>query len=111
MDARDLALVQGIDHTRTTLRRWNRKPARVLLRWGAASLLVAALLLVAVWLVAEAATPEAKKLLDEFVPIHFKNTKALLKDLSEKEKETLSQIASPPVYESAGQKLRFEWNT
>jgi MarR family transcriptional regulator, 2-MHQ and catechol-resistance regulon repressor len=37
-------------------------------------------------------TPEAKKLLDEFVPIHFKNTKALLKDLSEKEKETLSML-------------------
>jgi stage II sporulation SpoM-like protein len=58
MDAQDLALVQGLDHTRTTLTRWNRQPLPVLLRWGAASLLVTALLLVAVWLVAEASTPD-----------------------------------------------------
>jgi Stage II sporulation protein M len=59
MDARELALVRGIDDTRATLRRWNRQPAPVLLRWGAASLLVAALLLVAVLVVAEAATPDS----------------------------------------------------
>lgn len=58
MDARQLALVQGIDDTRTTLARWNSRPAPVLLRWGAASLLVAALLLVAVLVVAETATPD-----------------------------------------------------
>jgi hypothetical protein len=58
MDARELALVRGIDDTRATLTRWNRRPAPVLLRWGLASLAVALVLLGIVWLVALTTTPD-----------------------------------------------------
>jgi hypothetical protein len=58
MDARELALVRGVDDTRATLARWNGRPAPVLLRWGLASLVVTIALLGAVWLVALATTPD-----------------------------------------------------
>lgn len=58
MDAQDLALVRGMDDTRATLARWNLAPGPVLLRWSLASLGVAAVLLVAVWVVASLATPD-----------------------------------------------------
>jgi hypothetical protein len=42
-----LALVQGWDDTKATLRAWNARPAAVLLPWAVASVLVAAGLLLA----------------------------------------------------------------
>ena len=47
-----------MDDTRATLARWNLAPGPVLLRWSLASLGVAAVLLVAVWVVASLATPD-----------------------------------------------------
>jgi hypothetical protein len=58
MDANDLAVVQGLGDTRATLTRWNLAPGRVLVRWSLASLAVAGVLLVAVWVVASLTTPD-----------------------------------------------------
>lgn len=52
MQVNDLALVRGIGPTRATLARWNLAPGPVLRAWSLGSLLVAVLLLLAVWLVA-----------------------------------------------------------
>lgn len=54
----DLVLVQGMDRTRAALRAWNAHPGRVLRPWVGLSLLVACGLLLAVYLVAKAATPD-----------------------------------------------------
>jgi hypothetical protein len=54
----ELALVQGWDETRRTLRAWGRRPLRVVGAWAAGSLAVAALLLLATWLVATVTTPD-----------------------------------------------------
>ncbi len=48
MDASAYALVQGVRHTRSTLRTWQRQPWRILLRWTAGSTLAALGLLAAV---------------------------------------------------------------
>jgi hypothetical protein len=56
--AEELALVQGWDDTRAALRRWNAAPANVLAPWAVGSLVVAAALLVATWLVAVAVAPD-----------------------------------------------------
>lgn len=58
MQVQDLTLVRGMGDTRSTLARWNAAPLPVLLRWSAASVGVAVLLLSAVWLVATLATPD-----------------------------------------------------
>jgi multisubunit Na+/H+ antiporter MnhC subunit len=63
MDHRDLALVQGLDHTRATLRRWNAAPGRVVGLWALCSLLIAAALLYLVWAVSHRATPDTRALL------------------------------------------------
>jgi hypothetical protein len=55
MTVHDLALVRGIGPTRATLTRWNAAPGPVLRAWSLGSLAIAALLLLAVWLVALAA--------------------------------------------------------
>jgi len=55
----DLVLVQGMDDTRATLRAWNERPLVVLLPWAALSFAVACGLLLAVYLVAKAATPDS----------------------------------------------------
>lgn len=52
MQVSDLALARGIGPTRATLARWNARPGAVLGAWSLASIAVAALLLLAVWLVA-----------------------------------------------------------
>jgi hypothetical protein len=56
--AEELALVQGWADTRRALVRWRREPARVLRPWVLGSLAVAVALLVVVWLVGSAATPD-----------------------------------------------------
>lgn len=52
MKAEHLAVVQGWDDTRATLRRWNANPWPALGRWALGSLAVTALLLVATWVIA-----------------------------------------------------------
>jgi hypothetical protein len=52
----ELALVQGLSHTRSTLERWNAAPWRTLRGWLAGSLAVALLLLLAVLVVADNST-------------------------------------------------------
>jgi hypothetical protein len=59
MTHRDLALVQGIDHTRATLRRWNAAPARVVGRWALGSFLVGCALLYIVWAISHRVAPDA----------------------------------------------------
>lgn len=56
--ANDYVLVQGIKDTRGALERWQRDPGPVLRSWFAWSLLVAAGLLTAVWVVATVASPD-----------------------------------------------------
>jgi hypothetical protein len=63
MDHPELALVQGLDHTRATLRRWNAAPGRVVSLWALWSLLIAAALLYLVWAVSHRATPDTRPLL------------------------------------------------
>jgi len=53
-----LALVQGWDDTRATLRRWQARPLPIIGRWALASLGVATLLLAATWVVAVLALPD-----------------------------------------------------
>src|SRR3978361_87024 len=53
-----LALVQGWDDTKTTLRAWRGRPSMVLRPWAAASLVVAVGLLLATWAVAALRAPE-----------------------------------------------------
>ena len=63
MKPSELALVQGIDVTRATLRRWNAAPSRIVVRWTLGSLCIAVGLLAAVWTVAQLVTPDTSRLL------------------------------------------------
>jgi len=63
MSHRDLALVQGLDHTRATLRRWNGAPWRVVGLWALGSLAVSAALLYLVWAISHRVTPDTRELL------------------------------------------------
>lgn len=58
MSHRDLALVQGIDDTRATLRRWNAAPWRVVGGWALGSFLVGCALLYVVWAISHRVTPD-----------------------------------------------------
>jgi hypothetical protein len=58
MHHRDLALVQGLDHTRATLRRWNAAPARVVAPWMLGSFVIACALLYVVWAISHRVTPD-----------------------------------------------------
>jgi hypothetical protein len=58
MNARKLALAEGMDDTRATLRRWNDAPGPVVARWAGWSLLVACGLLYVVWAVSHRVTPD-----------------------------------------------------
>ncbi len=61
--ASELALVQGIAHTKETLAAWRARPWPVLATWFAASFLVAIGLLAGVLLVASQTTPQASDIL------------------------------------------------
>ena len=52
MKAEELAVVQGWDDTRATLRRWNANPGPVAVSWALGSLAVTATLLTLTWVVA-----------------------------------------------------------
>jgi hypothetical protein len=54
----DLVLVQGMRDTRVALREWNERPGKVLWPWIALSAAIACGLLLAVYLVAKATTPD-----------------------------------------------------
>lgn len=54
----DLALVQGLTHTRATLRRWNATPWPVLREWLAGAGAITLGLLVAVWAIGSLSTPD-----------------------------------------------------
>jgi stage II sporulation SpoM-like protein len=58
MDPSRLALVQGIDDTRRTLRAWNDRPWPVVRGWVLGALAVAVVLLAGVWVVAAMTTPD-----------------------------------------------------
>jgi hypothetical protein len=62
MNTNELVLVQGMDATKATLRRWNSDPWPVLRAWIAWSLVTAITLLAAVWVVARASAPDATPL-------------------------------------------------
>jgi hypothetical protein len=59
----DLVLVQGMRDTRVALDEWNENPGRVLWPWVGLSFAVACSLLLAVYAVAKAATPDSTILL------------------------------------------------
>ena len=62
MNAEQMALVQGWGHTKSALREWNARPARVLVPWALWSLAVAVLLLLATWVIAKLSTPDTTRL-------------------------------------------------
>jgi hypothetical protein len=63
MNPRRLAFVQGIDHTRTTLRRWKGAPARVVGLWLIGALAISAALLYVVWAISHRVTPDPTPML------------------------------------------------
>jgi hypothetical protein len=62
MKTNELVLVQGMDATKATLRRWNANPWPVLRGWFVWSLITAAGLLVAVYVVAQVSQPDPSRL-------------------------------------------------
>jgi Stage II sporulation protein M len=58
----EFALVQGLRDTRGALARWNARPGPILRDWFAGALVVACCLLLAVWAVASATTPDVTPL-------------------------------------------------
>jgi hypothetical protein len=65
MDASAYALVHGLRSTRATLDGWRTRPWPIVRTWFLGSLAVAVVLLVAVWLIASAATPHGGLALDQ----------------------------------------------
>jgi hypothetical protein len=55
----ELALVQGMDDTRATLRRWHAAPLAALRPWTCGAAAISVALLLAVWVVSHIATPDA----------------------------------------------------
>lgn len=58
MQTEDLALKQGLSHTRSALEKWWADPRPVLLAWGAAAAAIGVLMLVGVTLIATAVEPD-----------------------------------------------------
>jgi hypothetical protein len=54
----ELALVRGWEDTRATLRRWRSRPLATLAPWALGSLAIAALLLIATWVIATVSRPD-----------------------------------------------------
>ena len=70
MAGSDLALVQGMAHTRAALRRWNAAPWPVLRGWLICAGAITAGLLLAVWVIGAVATPDAARVsLPDEVPV------------------------------------------
>jgi Stage II sporulation protein M len=62
MNTNELVLVRGMADTKATLRRWNDDPWPVIRGWVGWSVLTAAGLLLAVWIVASASAPDPTRL-------------------------------------------------
>lgn len=83
----DLVLVQGIDATKRTLRRYNERPVPTLVPWLALSFVIATVLLMSVWVVAKLTPADITPLpingvsyrpdLDDYVHIMFRNSLVL----------------------------------
>jgi hypothetical protein len=58
MSYENMAVVQGWADTRSALRRWSARPGHALLPWSLGSLAIAALLLVATWIIATMTMPD-----------------------------------------------------
>ncbi len=63
MDANRLVLIQGLRDTRQSFSRWNENPGSVLRPWLLGALVIAIGLLLSVWAVAAASTPDPTTLL------------------------------------------------
>jgi hypothetical protein len=63
MSVNDLVLVQGMSDTKLALARWNRSPGAALGPWLGLSVLIALVLLVAVYLVAKLTPPDSTRYL------------------------------------------------
>jgi hypothetical protein len=63
MSVNDLVLVQGINDTKLALARWNRSPGAALGPWLGLSVLIALVLLAAVYVVAKLTTPDSTRYL------------------------------------------------
>src|SRR3954453_4396173 len=63
MEAADLAIVAGLSDTRRTLAGWNRAPLGVLAPWTVGATVIAAALLLAVWIVANLSAPDPTPIL------------------------------------------------
>src|SRR3954451_15887327 len=63
MEAADLAIVAGLSDTRRTLAGWNRAPVAVLAPWTVGATVIAATLLLAVWIVANLSAPDPTPIL------------------------------------------------
>lgn len=83
----DLVLVQGMDATKRTLRRYNERPVPTLAPWFALSLVIAVLLLLSVWVVAKLTPADITPIpvngvsyrpdLEDYVHILFRNSLVL----------------------------------
>lgn len=80
MGVNDFVLVQGMDDTRATLRRWNARPWPIVRAWSIGSIAVATLMLLGVLVVASMATPDATDLwiIGISGPVEIENVAAIL---------------------------------
>jgi hypothetical protein len=83
----DLVLVQGMYDTKLALSRWNREPARVLVPWLRLSVLIASVILLAVYAVAKLSSPDLTVFaipgynvpagLDDYLQVLYRNSLVL----------------------------------
>jgi hypothetical protein len=83
----DLVLVQGMQDTKRALSRWNREPARVLVPWLRLSVLIACVILLAVYAVAKLSSPDLTVFaipgynvpasLDDYLQVLYRNSLVL----------------------------------
>jgi Stage II sporulation protein M len=83
----DLVLVQGMQHTKLALSRWNREPVRVLVPWLRLSVLIACGILLAVYVVAKLSSPDITVFaipgynvpagLDDYLQVLYRNSLVL----------------------------------
>ena len=87
MRVNDLVLVQGMHDTKLALSRWNREPARVLVPWLRLSVLIACVILLAVYAVAKLSSPDLTVFaipgynvpagLDDYLQVLYRNSLVL----------------------------------
>ena len=87
MRVNDLVLVQGMHDTKLALSRWNLEPARVLVPWLRLSVLIACVILLAVYAVAKLSSPDLTVFaipgynvpagLDDYLQVLYRNSLVL----------------------------------